>query len=201
MKIESIIITIALLSISTAIQTIENNNNTPKQQIQKVNILSTLTPNLLDKSDNKTDVLNNKSLNSKKAISNGDIVEISSLDWVSSKTHNDTEIYNINKLDDFMENIKNGKKDAIRIVKYAYEGGSTWVNKLYDLEYNGKKIKYIVYDTYLNPNEFMPSEPSYYDKIIRRDYPNDLWYGICSVSNKGDDCATLISLNKISIVK
>ncbi|MCE5221777.1 MAG: DUF4362 domain-containing protein [Clostridium sp.] len=197
MKIESIIITIALLSISTAIQTIENNNNTLKQPIQKVNIISTLTPNLLD----KTDVLNNKSLSYKKAISKGDIVEISSLDLVSSKTHNDTKIYNINNLDDFMENIRNGKKDAIRIVKYAYEGGSTWVNKLYDLEYNGKKIKYIVYDTYLNPNEFIPSEPSYYDKIIRRDYPNDLWYGICSVSNKGDDCATLISLNKISIVK
>ncbi|MCE5220613.1 MAG: DUF4362 domain-containing protein [Clostridium sp.] len=110
-------------------------------------------------------------------------------------------MYNINNLDDFMENIKNGKKDELRIVKYAYEGGRTWINKLYDLEYNGKKIKYIVYDTYSNPNIFIPSEPSYYDKIIRRDYPNDLWYGICSVSDKEDDCATLISLNKSSIVK
>lgn len=134
MKIESIIITIVLSSTLIAIQTIEENNNTPKQPIQEVNVLSTFTPNLLYKSNNKTDVLNNKSLSSKKAINNGDIVEISSLDWVSSKTHNDTEIYNINNLDDFMENIKNGKKDELRIVKYAYEGGRTWVNKLYDLE-------------------------------------------------------------------
>lgn len=201
MEIESIIITIVLLSTLTAIQTIKENNNAPKQSMQEVRVLlSNHTSNLLDEK-NTNNALNNKFLSSEKAISNGDIVEISSSDWVSSKTHNDTEIYNINKLDNFMENIKNGKKDKIRIVKYAYEGGRTWVNKLYYLEYNGKKIKYIVYDTYSNPNAFIPSEPYYYDKIIRRDYPNDVWYGICSDSNKGDDFATLISLNKSSIVK
>ncbi|MCE5220612.1 MAG: hypothetical protein LLF98_04910 [Clostridium sp.] len=80
MKIESIIITIVLLSTLIAKQPIEENNNTPKQPIQEISVLSSFTPNLLYKSNNKTDVLNNKSLSSKKAISNGDIVEISYLD-------------------------------------------------------------------------------------------------------------------------
>ncbi|MBU3102975.1 DUF4362 domain-containing protein [Clostridium gasigenes] len=201
MKIKFIIIITALLSTLIAMQTIEESKITSKQSIQKGRVLSTIIPNLLDKKNSNTDVLNNKSLSTEKAISSEDIVEISSLDWVSSKTHNNAEIYNINKLDEFMKNVKNRKVDKVRIVKYAYEGERTWVNKLYDLEYNGKKIKYIIYDTYSNPNVFIPSEPSYYDKVIIRDYPNDLWYGICSVSNKGDDCATLISLNKDSIVK
>lgn len=201
MKIKFIIITTALLTTLTAMQTIEESNIISKQSIQEVLVLSTLPYKLLDKKNTYDGALNNKSLNSKKAISNGDIVEISYLDWVSSKTHNNADVYNINKLDKFMKNVENKKADKVRIVKYAYEGEHTWVNKLYDLEYNGNKIKYIVYDTYLNPNAFIPSEPSYYDKVIIRDYPNDLWYGICSVSNKGDDCATLISLNKSSIVK
>lgn len=200
MKIESIIITTALLLTLSEIQTIEKVNITPKQSIEQVKVLSTFIPDLFNKKNNDN-VLNNESLSSEKAISNGDIVEISSFDLVSSKTHNDTEIYNINKLNEFMENIKNGKKDEIRIVKYASEGGRTWVNKLYDLKYNGKKIKYIVYDTYSNPSAFIPSEPYYYDKIIIREYPNDLWYGVCSVSCNEDDYATLISLKKISIVK
>lgn len=200
MKIESIIITTALLLTLSEIQTIEEVNITPKQSIEQVKVLSTFIPDLFNKKNNDN-VLNNESLSSEKAISNGDIVEISSFDLVSSKTHNDTEIYNINKLNEFMENIKNGKKDEIRIVKYASEGGRTWVNKLYDLKYNGKKIKYIVYDTYSNPSAFIPSEPYYYDKIIIREYPNDLWYGVCSVSCNEDDYATLISLKKISIVK
>ena len=201
MKIKFVIITTILLSTLTAMQTIEEINIISKQSIQEVLVLSTLPYKLLDKKNTYDGALNNKSLNSEKAISNGDIVEISSLDWVSSKTHNNTEIYNINKLDEFMKNVKNKKVDKVRIVKYAYEGERTWINKLYDLEYNGKKIKYIEYDTYSNPNAFIPYEPSYYDKVIIREYPNDLWYGICSVSNKGDDCATLISLNKSSIVK
>ena len=100
-----------------------------------------------------------------------------------------------------MENVKNKKADKVRIVKYVYNGEQTWVNKLYNLEYTGKKIKYIEYDTYSNLNAFIPYEPYYYDKIIIRDYPNDLWYGICSDSNKEDECTTLISFNKSNIVK
>lgn len=59
-----------------AIQIIDKNNNIPKQSIQEVELLTALMPNLLDKSENKVDSLNNKSLNYKKAISNGDVVDI-----------------------------------------------------------------------------------------------------------------------------
>ncbi len=185
----------------TGIYPIEENNIISKHSIQEINILSTLSPNLFDKMNSDTEVLNNKSLSPERAISNGDIVEISSSSWISSKTHNNSEVYNIKKLDDFMENIKSGNNDKVRIVKYSYENGQTWVNKLYDLYYEDKKIKLIVYDTYSNTNAFIPSEPYYTDKIIKRDYPNDLWYGNCPISNKLDNCATLISLKKSSIVK
>ncbi len=100
-----------------------------------------------------------------------------------------------------MKNVEDKNVDKVRIVEYIHNDGRTWINKLYDLEYNGKKIKYIEYDTYSNPNAFIPSEPFYFDKVIIRDYPDVLWYGICSVSNKGDGCAPLISFNKSSIVK
>lgn len=198
MKIKFVIITTALLSALTTMQITEESNIIFKHSIQEVLVSSTLQYKLLD--DTYDDILSNKYLSSEKAISNGDIVEITS-DFLSSKTHNNTEIYNINKLDEFTENVKNKKVDKVRIVKYAYNNGRIWINKLYDLEYNGEKIKYIQYDTYSNPNAFIPSEPFYFDKVIIKDYPNDLWYGICSVSNTGDHCVSLISFNKSSIVK
>lgn len=201
MKIITIITATILLSTLTGAQPIGESNSTSKHPIQETKVLSTILPNLLNKCNINAEVLNNESLTPEKAISNGDIVEISSISWISSKTHNNTEVYNIKKLDNFMENIKNRKKDRIRIVKYSYENGKTWVNKLYELDYDGNKIKSIVYDTYSNPNAFIPNEPHYYDKIIKRDYPNDLWYGICQVTNEGDNCVTLISFIKSSIIK
>jgi len=56
-------------------------------------------------------ILNNKTLSSDIAIKESNIVMISYFDSVSSKTHNDNEIYNINRIDDFMKNIDKGKKD------------------------------------------------------------------------------------------
>jgi signal peptidase I len=46
--------------------------------------------------------------------------------------------YNIKKLDQFMENVKKGKKDRIRITTYTTEGGAI----ITDLEYDGKNINY-----------------------------------------------------------
>jgi hypothetical protein len=201
MKIITIITATILLSTLTGAQPIGESNITSKHPIQETKVLSTILPNLFNKSNINAETLNNKSLTTEKAISNGDIVEIPSTSWISSKTHGNLEVYNIKKLDEFMENIKNERNDRIRIVMYAHENGKTWVNKLYDLDYDGNKIKLIVYDTYSNPNAFIPNEPHYYDKIIKRDYPNDLWYGICQVTNEGDNCVTLISLKKSSIIK
>ena len=91
--------------------------------------------------------LNNETLSSDIAIKDGNIVMISYTDSVSSKTHNRMEIYNINRLDDFMENIDKGKKDKILIGEYGKNVTGTWVNKLFDLKYHGKKIIYIEYDS------------------------------------------------------
>ncbi|MBU3161835.1 DUF4362 domain-containing protein [Clostridium frigoris] len=65
-----------------------------------------------------TGTLNNKTLTSDIAIKDGDAVMIGYTDSVSSKTHNDMEIYNINKLDDFIKSTNIGKEDKIRIVEY-----------------------------------------------------------------------------------
>ena len=56
-----------------------------------------------------------------------------------------------------------------------------WVNKLYDLKYDGKKIIDIEYDSYSNPNAFIPSQPEILSKIIKRDYHN----AIANYNKKG----------------
>lgn len=148
------------------------------------------------KANTSIDVLNNKTLSSDIAIKEGNIVMIFYTDTISSKTHNDMEIYNTSRLDDFIENTRKGKKDKIRIVKYAKDKTHMWVNKLDDLKYDGKNILDVAYDTYTNPNTFVPSEPFVFSEIIRKDYEYGLWYGVC---NK-DNYASLISFLKDSIM-
>ncbi|MBU3099757.1 MULTISPECIES: DUF4362 domain-containing protein [Clostridium] len=145
-------------------------------------------------------VVNNKTLSSDIAIKDGNIVMISYTDSVSEKTHNDMEIYNIKRIDDFIRNINKGRKDKIRIVEYGKNATGTWVNKLYDLKYDGKKIIDIEYDTYSNPNAFIPSQPEMFNTIIKRDYPDGISYRICDSEGENDDCAKLISFSKSSII-
>ena len=148
-----------------------------------------------------TGTLNNKTLTSDIAIKDGDVVMIGYSDSVSSKTHNDMEIYNINKLDDFIKSTNIGKEDKIRIVEYENNVTGTWVNKIYELNYDGKKIIDIEYDTYSNPNVFIPSQPYIFNKIIKKDYPDGISYRICGSKNdENDDCGKLISFYKNSIV-
>jgi hypothetical protein len=149
---------------------------------------------------NAIDALSNKTLNSEIAVKNGNIVMITYTDGVSRKTHNNNEIYNIDRLDDFMKNIDIGKKDKIRIAEYGKNVTGTWANKLFDLKYNGKKIIYIEYDTYSNPNEFLPGKPEIFNRIIKRDYPDGIAYRICNSGNENSNCGKLISFGKSSIV-
>lgn len=46
--------------------------------------------------------------------------------------------YNVEKLDKFVENFKNGKKDIIVITAYTEEGNAI----IYRIEYDGKEIKH-----------------------------------------------------------
>jgi hypothetical protein len=152
------------------------------------------------KAYNIIDKLNNKTLTSDIAINNGDVVMISFLDTASNKTHNDDEIYNISKLDKFIENVKKGKKDKVRIVKYGKSKNGAWVNKLFDIEYNGHKIMDIGYDVYTNPNAFIPVEKTYSDIMEKREYPDGLWYGLCTKNGNDNSCYSLISFRKSSII-
>jgi hypothetical protein len=144
--------------------------------------------------------LNNSTLTYSKAIGNGYVVELPADVEYPGKSQ-DTLTYNIKKLDQFIENVEKLKRDKIRIVKYAYDGGKVWVNKLYDLEFNGQSIEMTVYDTYSNPEEFIKSPKTFEKRVIKKDYPNDLWYGICSNNNDDKECGTLISLKKSSVVQ
>jgi hypothetical protein len=162
--------------------------------------VSALIPVLDCRAQQTIDVLNNNTLSSDKAIKDGNIVMISHLDKLSNVSHNDKEIYNISRLDEFMQKVKEGKKDKIRIVKYGSSTSCTWVNKLYDLKYDGKKIVDIEYDVYSNPNAFIPSQPLTFNKIIKRDYPDAIWYGICYSKINDNKCASLISFYRSSIV-
>jgi hypothetical protein len=147
------------------------------------------------------EILNNNMMTLEKSINSGYIIEVPAQDFNVNVSEDHTLVYNINRLDAFMDNIKHKINDRIRIVKYARENKKTWVNKLYDLEYNGEVIKFEVYDTYSNPNKFIKSPASYENKIIKRDYKEYLWYGICSTNNESEGCAALISLKKSDIVK
>jgi len=162
--------------------------------------ISVFIPTHNVKAYNAIGALNNETLSSDIAIKDGNIVMISYTDSVSSKTHNRMEIYNINRLDDFMENIDKGKKDKILIAEYGKNATGTWVNKLFDLTYDGKKIIDIEYDSYSNPNEFIPSQPEIFNKIIKRSYPDAIAYRICYSENDDNDCGKLISFSKSSII-
>lgn len=186
-----LLIALTFVNLAGCGKAMKGSNIITEQSMQKVKAASALV----------TEVLNNKSLSPEKAIKSGDIAEINYTEGISGKTHNNAEVYNISKLDNFMDNIINEKKDKIRIVKYANDNVHTWVNKLYDLDYDGNSIKIIVYDTYSDPDKFIPSEPTYSDRIIEREYQYDLWYGSCSAGTEGQDCSTLMSFKKSSIVK
>lgn len=178
-----------------------SNQELIKSNLLVKEVLSSNYYNKIKNYDNDNEILNNETLNYKKAIKNGNIVMISFLDKPSIKTNNDHEIYNIKNLDRFMENVNQGKKDKIRIVKYVRKDEKTWVNKLYDLEYDGHKIFNTAYDTYSNPNAFIPSSDPYgSDYIEKRDYPNDLWYGGITENKEGKKGYSIISFKKSSII-
>lgn len=103
---------------------------------------------------------------SETAIKNGDVVDIHG------------KQYNVEKLENFLENVKNNKKDKIRITGYTTEGGAI----ITDLEYDGKKINY-TYDSTrdgmgvptidkkkFNADSIYKSGPNYYLKSK----PNDI---------------------------
>jgi hypothetical protein len=72
-----------------------------------------------------------KPYHSKEAIKNGDILD------------DHGKISNLDKFKQFMKNVNNGVKDKVRITSYTKEGDPIF----YNLDYNGKKIKYTYDDS------------------------------------------------------
>jgi hypothetical protein len=72
-----------------------------------------------------------KSITAEEAIRKGDIVD------------DHGKIGNLGKFKQFIENVKNGVKDKVRITSYTKEGDPIF----YNLDYNGKKIKYTYDDS------------------------------------------------------
>lgn len=93
--------------------------------------------------------LNLKDMNS--AIKNGNVIMISNIDAKTGKSND--EVYNINKLDEFIKSYKAGKDSKVRIIKYARQDSKIWINQLYDLEYKENKLYVISYNTYGNGNK------------------------------------------------
>ncbi|WP_161487175.1 DUF4362 domain-containing protein [Neobacillus mesonae] len=72
-----------------------------------------------------------KPYNSEEAIKNGDIVDVHG------------KISNLDKFKQFIKNVNDGVKDKVRITLYTKEGDPIF----YNLDYNGKKIKYTFDDS------------------------------------------------------
>lgn len=73
---------------------------------------------------------NDSSYTSEIAIKNGDVVNFHGKE------------YNVEKLEQFLSNVKKGNNDKIRITQYTFEGAAI----ITDLDYDGNVINY-TYDT------------------------------------------------------
>lgn len=134
-----------------------------------------------------------KSYSVDNAISDGNIVMLS-----TSSTENN--VYNISRLDEFINNINSGKKDKIRIIKYALQGNKTLINKLEDVEFDGQKLMHVGYNTYAKTGDTSKPIPVVFAKIGRSSSNNGIRYSICESKDTPDNMgANLISFFKSNI--
>lgn len=193
-----LIILLIIVTVGIAVVTKENKFN-HKQSVNTTKILVT-KPSKFINEDIKTDeAFNNKAYNLQKSIDNGDIARISYSD--SKGNEISQKIYNVNNLDSFIENYKNEKKGKVRIVDFASNETGTWINKLCDLEYDGKQIIFTGYDTYLNPDKFIPWGPQYYAKVGKTEYKDTVRYSLVLRTEDSDaNGAGLMSFRSSDII-
>ena len=146
-----------------------------------------------------TDEISSAALTPEKAVGAGNIVMISFFGSNSEKNHTDMEVYNTRRLEDFMQSLKAGSKDGIRIIKYGHTGTRVWVNKLYDLTCDDGRGTETGYDVYTDPKRFHSLPPETFVSMTRKDYPGAVWYGV-GYSRTGGEFASLISFYKSSVV-
>jgi outer membrane murein-binding lipoprotein Lpp len=122
-----------------------------------------------------------KSYNFDKAIAEGNVVVVSLLD--DKGTENKQEVYNVNKIDQFVSNSNNSKKDRVRIIKYVKQGDKLWINKLNDIVFEGQEIIYISYDTYGKEKQVQNS----FNRIVKAQSNNGIRYSLLDNKNASDD--------------
>ncbi|WP_026884270.1 DUF4362 domain-containing protein [Clostridium akagii] len=128
------------------------------------------------------------------SLKNGSVIMISRDD------SENLEVYNISMLDRFLDSFNNGKEGYVRIIKGTIVSGKLLVNKLDELETDGKVIKDTVYDTYTYKDKFTAGTPVYSSKIVKT-YPNNgIRYALLENKETPDNMGTtVISFNKNSI--
>ncbi|SFC38235.1 DUF4362 domain-containing protein [Clostridium uliginosum] len=120
---------------------------------------------------------------------------------VSRPNSKELEVYNIAKLDEFIDSFNNGKEGYVRVIKGTIENdGKLLVNKLEEYESDGKVIKDLVYDSYSDKNKFIPGRPRYLPKMVKTCSDNAIRYAILESKDTPDNMgATVISFDKSSI--
>jgi hypothetical protein len=122
-----------------------------------------------------------RSYNLAKAITEGNVVVVSLINDKGSETKQ--EVYNINIIDQFVDNFNDLRKDKVRIIKYVKQEDKLWINKMSDMEYDGQKITYKSYDTYEKEKQSKNS----FDKIVKTQSSNGIRYALIENKNTSND--------------
>lgn len=142
-------------------------------------------------SDSKVKAIDPKIVNLDLAVKNGSIVMLSYID-----TGGINKVYNIDKLDKFMDNYNNGKKDSVRIMKFAQNKSNTLINSIVDLSYDGSRLELMGYDLYSDKTIYKATTPSYFAKIARLEIKDGIRYSLCDKVSDADNMGiTLISFS------
>lgn len=130
----------------------------------------------------------------KASLENGSVI------MVSRDNSKELEVYNIDKLDKFIDAFNNKQEGYVRIIKGTLVDGKILVNKLEELESDSKSVKEIGYDCYSNKDAFTAVKPSYFPKVGRHETKDSLRYTLCPTVDTADgEGALLISFGKSSI--
>jgi len=91
-------------------------------------------------------------------------------DIITFITSNDAkyscEVYNINYMKDFLNNVRKGKPCKIRVVQFSQYSDKVLLDRLVDLDYNGKFINYTNYNTIPGKNSIYQEDTTImYGKI------------------------------------
>lgn len=179
----------AFIMVLIAIPVMVNGSNS----IPRKNSSSKEATKVASPSEIKVKAIDPKIVNLDQAVKDGSIAMLSDIDAGGIN-----KVYNIDKLDRFMDNYKNGKKDSVRIMKFAQNKSNTLINSIVDLSYDGSRLELIGYDLYSEKTMYKATAPSYFAKIARLETKDGIRYSLCEKVSDADNMGmTLISFSKI----